>query len=160
MNSILSKRRMPTEGRVEANTARRWNDEIFRETAASVLYFARNPHHIDRRLRELDREWDVERVLEANAATVTIASFLLGKVWRPARLLPLVVGGFLLQHAYHGWCPPLPILRRMRVRTTREINHERYALKVLRGDFGPVPEQSPDGAARYALAAAATCPPG
>jgi hypothetical protein len=49
--------------------------------------------------------------------------------------LPVVVAGFLLQHALQGWCPPLPVLRRLGVRTADEINQERYALKALRGDF-------------------------
>lgn len=43
--------------------------------------------------------------------------------------------GFLFQHAIQGWCPPLPILRRLGFRTAEEINQERYALKALRGDF-------------------------
>jgi hypothetical protein len=49
--------------------------------------------------------------------------------------VPLVVTGFLLQHALQGWCPPLPVLRRLGVRTAREIERERTALKALRGDF-------------------------
>jgi hypothetical protein len=46
-----------------------------------------------------------------------------------------MVTGFLLQHAIQGWCPPVPILRRLGFRTADEINRERYALKALRGDF-------------------------
>jgi hypothetical protein len=49
--------------------------------------------------------------------------------------LPAVVAGFLLQHAVQGWCPPVPLFRRMGFRTQSEIDHERYALKALRGDF-------------------------
>ena len=49
--------------------------------------------------------------------------------------LPALVTGFLFQHAVQGWCPPLPILRRLGVRTAREIELERVALKMLRGDF-------------------------
>ena len=45
---------------------------------------------------------------------------------------------FLLQHAVQGWCPPVPFFRRRGVRTAREIEIERYALKALRGDFGPI----------------------
>jgi hypothetical protein len=45
------------------------------------------------------------------------------------------VGGFLFQHAIEGWCPPVPILRRLGFRTAREIDIERVALKTLRGDF-------------------------
>jgi hypothetical protein len=50
-------------------------------------------------------------------------------------LFPAVVGGFLLQHAVQGWCPPLSIFRRLGIRTAEEIDWERYALKALRGDF-------------------------
>jgi hypothetical protein len=53
-------------------------------------------------------------------------------------LIPLVVGGFLLQHAVQGWCPPLPIFRHFGVRTQTEIDQKRYALKVLRDDFRKV----------------------
>ena len=49
-----------------------------------------------------------------------------------------MVTAFLFQHAVQGWCPPVPILRRMGFRTADEINRERYALKALRGDFQPV----------------------
>jgi hypothetical protein len=48
---------------------------------------------------------------------------------------PAVVAGFLLQHAVQGWCPPLPIFRRMGFRTQTEIDEERHALKALRGDY-------------------------
>jgi hypothetical protein len=52
--------------------------------------------------------------------------------------LPGVVAGFLLQHAVQGWCPPLPLFRRLGIRTASEIEYERYALKALRGDFEQV----------------------
>ena len=42
---------------------------------------------------------------------------------------------FMLQHALQGWCPPLPVLRRMGVRTAAEIHQEIIALRILRGDF-------------------------
>jgi hypothetical protein len=34
-----------------------------------------------------------------------------------------------------GWSPAVPLLRQLGVRTRMEIEEERYALKVLRGDF-------------------------
>ena len=49
---------------------------------------------------------------------------------------------FLLQHALQGWCPPLPLLRRLGVRTQAEIERERYALKAIRGDFAGVGTRS------------------
>jgi hypothetical protein len=91
---------------------------------------------IDQRLHELDREWDIERSLEANAATVCVLSVILGTtVDRRWYFLPGVVGAFLLQHALQGWCPPLPVLRRLGVRTSSEIEEERRALMDLRRDM-------------------------
>jgi hypothetical protein len=90
-------------------------------------------------LAELEREWDIERTLEANAATLaTVGAGLALFVDRKFAWVPLVVGGFLLEHAVQGWCPPLPLFRRMGVRTQTEIDRERYALKALRGDFSKV----------------------
>src|SRR5205823_697834 len=111
-----------------------------------------------RRLAELDREWDIERTLEANAATVCLAGLALGAtVDKRLFVLPAAVAGFLLQHAVQGWCPPVPLFRRLGVRTQSEIDEERYALKALRGDFrggpGAVNGNAP-AAARQAVAAA------
>lgn len=98
------------------------------------------PQYIEERLAELDREWDIERCLEATAASFSLIGMTLGAtVTRKWFALPAVVAAFLLQHAIQGWCPPLPLLRRLGVRTADEINRERYALKVLRGDFADVP---------------------
>ena len=59
-----------------------------------------------------------------------------GSVSRPS-LVPGSVGrlGLPAANALRGWCPPVPVLRRFGVRTGREIEQERYALKILRGDF-------------------------
>lgn len=125
-----------TTRRVARHTAEEINRRIRRQTDANILYFAEHPEQIDRRLGELDAEWDIERTLEANAATIAFTGAVLGlAVNRRWLLLPVVVTGFLLQHALQGWCPPVPILRRLGVRTASEIGAERYALKTLRGDF-------------------------
>jgi hypothetical protein len=50
-------------------------------------------------------------------------------------ILPSIVLPFLFQHAMQGWCPPVPLFRRLGVRTREEIDREKYALKALRGDF-------------------------
>jgi hypothetical protein len=125
-----------TAGRVPAHTAEHVNDEIRRATEASIARVsAGGPAAIARRLKELDEEWDVERTLEANAATLTaVGAGLALLVDRRFAVVPLVVGGFLLQHALQGWCPPLPVFRRMGVRTQSEIDEERHALKAVRGD--------------------------
>lgn len=129
-----------TTARVLENTADHVNRRIQREMRERVRRIAAGGSEaIARRLRELDEEWDTERVLEANASTlVVVGSTLALLADRRFAFLPLVVGGFLLQHALQGWCPPLPIFRRQGYRTQTEIDQERYALKALRGDFDRV----------------------
>jgi hypothetical protein len=130
----------PTTTRVRENTTESVNAEIDRKIEENVAYYASaGPGAIQRRLDELDHEWDMERVLEANAAGVTLLAVALGMAEdRRWFLLPGIVGAFLLQHAVQGWCPPVPVFRRLGFRTAQEINRERYALKALRGDFAKV----------------------
>jgi hypothetical protein len=144
-----------TTQRVPEHTTERVNEQISRHTEANVIrYGAAGPEAIDRRLAELEREWDIERALEANAGTLAaVGAGLALLVDRRFALIPLVVGGFLLQHAVQGWCPPVAILRRMGLRTQTEIDHERYALKALRGDFREV-HHDDSGAPSRALEAA------
>jgi len=147
-----------TVERVPANTADEYNEQICRQTKERVSRIAREGRAaIDRRLQELDEEWDVERTLEANAATAVLTFSLLGlAVDRRFFVMPMVVGGFLLQHAVQGWCPPLPVFRAYGVRTQSEIEEERYALKTLRGDFahtGGRGDQTGSRSASEALAA-------
>lgn len=129
-----------TASRVSEMTAETVNAMIQRQTEERVSQYASaGPEAIERRLQELDREWDIERALEANAAGVTLASVVLGVFEnRKWFLFPGVIAAFLLQHAIQGWCPPLPLLRRLGFRTETEINRERCALKALRGDFREV----------------------
>jgi hypothetical protein len=149
-----------TEARVEMNTDEAINERIHRELEARVYYYAQRPGEIDNRLRELDQEWNVERVLETNAGVLSLLGLTLGALRGRWFILPGVAAAFLLQHAVEGWCPPLSILRRLGIRTAREINHERFALKALRGDFAGVHtdgQQSPDERARRAIEAADAC---
>ncbi len=91
---------------------------------------------IEARIEAIDREWDVERALETSASTLALTGTLLAAfVDRRFAIVPAVVGGFLLQHALQGWCPPLPVFRSLGFRTAREIERERHALKALRGDY-------------------------
>ena len=113
------------------------NDRIQARTLHDVSrYIGADPVFIDERLRELEREWDVERTLEANAASLALLGLGLGlTVNRKFLLLPVVAAAFLLEHAVQGWCPPVSILRRLGIRTAAEIQEEIIALRILRGDF-------------------------
>lgn len=130
-----------TTSRVEENTAAEANERIRLRTEDSIYYHAEHLDEIERRLDELDAEWDIERTLEANAATLGLAGIALGAfVDRRWLLFPAAISGFLLQHALQGWCPPIVLFRKQGVRTSTEIDRERYALKALRGDFASVAE--------------------
>jgi hypothetical protein len=109
------------------------NRRIEAEADRRIAACAADPAAIPGRLAELDREWDVERTLEANAATLAFTGVMLGAfVDRRWLVLPAAVTAFLFQHAVQGWCPPLPVLRRLGFRTVREIEREREALLALR----------------------------
>lgn len=125
-----------TIDRVQRNTDEAINRHIEARTGERIRRLVGNPWGIQRRLRELDREWDIERVLETNASLIAFAGVVLGaRRDRRWLFLPALVTAFLFQHAVQGWCPPIPLLRRLGIRTSREIEIERVALKILRGDF-------------------------
>jgi len=107
-----------------------------RQLESSVLYYAKHPEEIDRRLWELDREWDVERVTEAEFGLSALVGITLGLFSRKWTLLGALAAGLLAYHALQGRSPVGLAYRRMGLRTMNEIDQERFALKALRGDFG------------------------
>lgn len=156
--NLLAEKLPPTATRVERATAPPLNERIRARTDAALIRLdTLGPAGIDARLRELDAEWDIERVLQANASTLVLLGSALGvAVDRRFLLLPAAVLSFLLQHALQGWCPPIPVLRRLGVRTMRELQRERHALKALRGDYDRLPRPgavAPSDRVRAALAA-------
>ena len=126
-----------SDERVPRATRASVNDRIQARTLHDVSrYLGADPVFIDERIAQLQREWDIERTLEANAASVSLIGIALGLfVDRRYFVLPAAGAAFLLQHALQGWCPPLPILRRLGLRTSAEIHNEIIALRILRGDF-------------------------
>ena len=67
-----------TINRVQRNTAEAINRRIEAATGERIRRLARHRLAIERRLRELDREWDIERVLETNASVVAFLGLVLG----------------------------------------------------------------------------------
>jgi hypothetical protein len=137
----------PGIDRVRENTPQEINEKIDRQIEYNISYYRTlDPVAIRSRISELDEEWDIERVLQLNAAVIAFTGLLFGvfknKIWL---LLPLAVTAFLAQHAVQGWCPPIPLFRKLGVRTRKEIDKERYALiEILKDrttDFTP-PYQS------------------
>lgn len=145
-----------TAQRIHDNTDGDVNNMIRLRSLEKLRQSAENRGGIDQRLQDLEEEWDIERTLMANAAGVSLLGTVIGLTFnRKFLVLPGVVAGFLMQHALQGWCPPLALFRRMGVRSAREIENERAALKALRGDFEKIePGDDPFVAAQRALAAA------
>jgi hypothetical protein len=123
--------------RIRTHTAKAVLRRIDDQTTARLLGCAEAPSHVaDERLRQLDREWDTDRVVETEAAAMGLLGLALGAWLRPQLLaLPAFVAAGVLVQALTGRYPLMPIFRRFGVRTSREIARERYALKALRGDF-------------------------
>jgi len=118
--------------RVRSSTASHVNEEIDHQTDINIYrYKGKSRAEILERIQMLDKEWDIERLLEVNASTLALTGLILGLTKnRKWLFLPGIVLPFLLQHGLQGWCPPLPLLRRLGIRTRGEIDREKYALKI------------------------------
>jgi len=105
----------------------------------AFIYAQKSDAEISVRIKQLDREWDTERLLEAGSALLTLLSVALGFtvniLWF---IMAGVVGLFLAQYALQGWCPALPIVRKLGFRTANEINDEKTALRLVRGDLDDI----------------------
>lgn len=139
----------PTAKRVCMRTDPKVNADIRNQTIRNVnIYKNGDEADITDRIGKLNQEWDTERILEADAALLVILSSYLGirtnKIWY---LLTGTVAVFMLQHAFWGWCPLMPFVRKWGVRTVDEINNEKTALKLFRGDFKTVPATAEEAVA-------------
>ncbi len=146
-----------TAGRIRSLTAEGVNSRLESDAEKRLAYYARHPEEIERRLHELDQEWDLERAIELEAAGTVFMGFLLGSVVRRKWfLLSVLASSMLLLHNLHGGYPLLPLFRRLGFRTAGEIARERYALKALRGDFHGITRESGRDQTREAFEAAHT----
>ena len=123
--------------RVRRNTRAEALARIDERTAQNIRFYSTQPGPvIDRRIEDLEREWSIECWLETNASALAFTSLVHGiTTSRKWLLLTGTALGFLFQHAVQGWCPPLPVLRQLGIRTRGEIDREKYTLIALRGDF-------------------------
>lgn len=139
-------------------------DRVRRHTSAKVLACidAKTTESVRRSsggdiapaVERLDAEWDTDRSIELEAAMVGLVGLALG-TFKDDRFLavPAAVGLGVLFHALTGWYPLLPVFRRAGIRSAREIERERYALKALRGDFAALRDRPTQRAAQPATAA-------
>lgn len=134
--------------RVRRRTAGGVNDRIDRKLQARLDDLVGGDREsIIARIRKLDREWDIERALMVHFATVGAFAFGQSRRFRkPTAWTGIFAAqlGFLFMHATTGWCPPLPVFRRLGFRTAKEIAAERQALvRQLDDDAatGPIPDR-------------------
>lgn len=114
-------------------------------TFDNVQIYGRNRESIDLRLKELSKEWEIERILEVIVSSVALLGIFMAYIFSPYwLLLSIIVVAFLMQHGIQGRNLLLTVFRKWGKRTYREIEQERHALKALRGDYDSL--QDPDQA--------------
>lgn len=123
----------PTTTKAIINTDPVINDQIDRTTEANIAKYTGQPNQeIRKRIKELDYEWDIERTLEINFAVITLISSLFGLMGRKRWLIfSGVAAYYMIKHVLQGWCPPLPLFRRLGIRTAKEIRDEQEALRAF-----------------------------
>jgi len=121
--------------RIREHTRESINRRIDRQTLGAVADAIGSPDEISERLGELDREWHVDRALMLNFAVLggLTGGMAMRSLARRGRMggwgaLFWVQVGFLAFHALRGWCPPLPLFRRLGFRSADEIGVEREVL--------------------------------
>jgi hypothetical protein len=123
--------------RARRHTSHSALQSIDQDTLEHLVDVQARPETARQRLDQLDAEWDLDRTVEAGAAMLGLAGLALGVFVRPAFLVvPAAIGAGVLLFATRGSHPMLPVFRRLGIRSAREIERERYAIKALRGDFG------------------------
>lgn len=149
----------PEVDHVRANTWPEVNDRLDIATRLRLRRAAALPAaDLSERISVVDKEWDFERVVEAEASLMGLTGLLLGAfIDRRLLAMPALVATMLLVHSTHGWYPLLPAFRRAGIRSRDEIERERYALKAIRGDFAALPPAAAPAAERAAAAWKAVC---
>jgi hypothetical protein len=146
---------MSSRDRIRDNTASHVQQAIDRATEDAVLASAQRGR-LDARIEEVDREWDAERVLFTASGLNVLFGLAMGTWVNPKWYAwSAAVGAFQFQHGAQGWCPPMALIRRAKVRSRREIDTERTALKALRGDFDGIDSGTDVTSGTMALAVSA-----
>ena len=140
--AIIVERLAGRVDRVRDHSAHGVNQRIVRNIDRDVEHHIRAGREaISRRIAELDREWDIDRVLMANFAVAGGIAYGIGvhryanRPWFAKRRTGFLYFfaaqlGFLLMHAGIGWCPPSVLWRRLGARTKTEIEVERSLLQA------------------------------
>jgi hypothetical protein len=95
------------------------------------------------RIGALEEEWDMEKFVTVTLAGMGIFGLVMGligsRVWR---VLSWISMPLLFLYGQDKWRPSDGILKSLGLRSRKEIDEEKYALKALRGDFQKVDSAS------------------
>lgn len=95
------------------------------------------------RIRSLEEEWDMEKFVTVSMAGMGLFGLVMGffgsRVWRVLTWISLPM---LFLYGQEKWRPSEGMLKSLGLRSRREIDEEKYALKALRGDFQQVDSAS------------------
>ena len=129
-------RQLEVFDRVRQMSTESANQGIDEATRASIERVeTRGRTAIERRLTELQQEWDIDRVLMLNFGVLVFAQLAAATRNRKWLWGPLIQTPFLVMHATLGWCPPSLWFRPLGFRTRFEIQAEREALLERLGEL-------------------------
>lgn len=98
------------------------------------------PQAITDRLDQLEKEWSAGRMTKATIGVVIVIGLALTALAGPWWLiLPAIGALFLLQYLFSNRSWLGATFHEMGFRSGAEIDHEKFALKALRGDFKHLP---------------------
>ena len=98
----------------------------------TINYLSPSADAINKRLQEVDQEWDLERVYEMNESVAQLSGTLLGKIInRQKGSLPVLTTTFLAQETTPYWNPPMGLFKSLGYRMKAEIENEKKTLITL-----------------------------
>jgi hypothetical protein len=111
------------------------------------FYGSLGQHAVSERLQALEDEPDLETVATLAMAGTGILALVFGlmgsRLWR---LLAWMALPLIFAHARGRLSAPGDFLKTLGLRSRKEIQEEKYALKALRGDFRDLGENRAEGA--------------
>ncbi len=122
---------------LEENISLENSNNIDVYTQENINHYYHNKAHIGNRLRQLKEETSIEQIFAWHDAANVAGGVLLSLVTRKKSwlALPLLVTVVQSVHALYNTRFGTELLRKYGFRTKADIEKEKYALKVLRGDF-------------------------
>jgi hypothetical protein len=128
------------------------NANIDRETLARLESMKdASPEEIEERVDELAWEYDVSCATTVTLATFSLAGLALSRLSSKFLAVPAIASGLLVWENLPVPSAAAPLFRRLGFRSRTEIERERHALKMLRGDYRRAEE---DPTAKGALTSA------